>query len=374
MKIEFYRHNLSDKDKDEVRKVLDGLFLTTGEWTKTFEDKLAAYLNASYAVGLSSGTNALELCLHYYGIGPGDEVITTPMSFIATANAIEACGAKPVFVDVEASTGNIDAELIAGKISERTKAILPVHLYGQMCDMKRINAIAQKHNVKVIEDSAHCLESERDGVPIGAAPNMACFSFYATKSITSGEGGAITCHDKEAYAWFIKARMHGMSADAADRYSKLYKHYDMEFLGFKCNMNNIAAALLVHQMDSIDTFLEKRRIITEKYNKAFSQIKDIRLPAVVDGSKSAYHLYTIWVDPNKRDEYLHALQDAEIGVAVNYRSIHLMSYYRNKYEYVRGDFPNCEFIGDATITLPLYPQLTDAEVEYIIQSVKEIIK
>lgn len=374
MKIDFYKHNLSSKDKAEVRKVLDGLFLTTGEWTKTFEKKLASYLDVPYVVGLSSGTAALELCLQYYGIGPGDEVITTPLSFIATANAIEVCGAKPVFVDVEPRTGNMDATLIEDKITTRTKAILPVHLYGQLCDMQFINEIAKRHNLHVIEDSAHGLESARDGIRIGRKPNLACFSFYATKNITAGEGGAVVCHDQDSFEWFIKARMHGMSLDAADRYSKVYKHYDMEFLGFKCNMNNIAAALLVNQIDCIDGFLKRRKIIFETYHKAFAQIAGIHLPDIIQKSTHACHLFTMWVDPDKRDEYLHALQDKEIGVAVNYRPIHLMRYYKNKYGYSRGDFLNCELIGDSTITLPLYPQLKDMEIDYIIAAVGEIVK
>jgi len=373
MKVEFFKHNISQEDIDELSKVLKSIFLTTGEWTKKFEEKLAAYVRAPYAVGLTSCTSALELSLKHFGIGEGDEVITTPMSFVATANAIEMCYAKPVFVDCEAETGNINAALIERAITPKTKAILPVHLFGQMCDMKRIKEIAKKHNLKIIEDSAHCLEGERDGIRAGQLADISCYSFYATKNITSGEGGAISTQDKNIYEWFVKARSHGLDTDAADRYTKLYRHYDMAFLGFKCNMSNIEAALLLHQIDRIEGYLKLRKQIADSFFKAFEKNQYIKYPIVLPGTKHAYHLFTIWVDPKKRDEYLHQLQQRGVGVAVNYRSIHLMSYYQNKYRFKRGDFPVCERIGDSTISIPLYPKLTQQECDFVIKTVNEVI-
>lgn len=372
-KIEFYKHNLSDSDKSEVLSVLNSLFLTTGETVQLFEKKFARYMDSKYVVGLMSCTHALELSLRYYGIGLGDEVITTPMSFIATANAIEYVGAKPVFVDVEETTGNINAELIEQAITPKTKALLVVHLYGQMCDMITIKKIADKYNLKIIEDCAHCIEGMRDGIRPGQLGDIACYSFYATKNLTCGEGGAITCNDEDIYEWMLKARQHGMTKNAADRYSKRYEHYDMEFLGMKCNMSNIQAALLIHQVDRLDTFLKIKERVAQKYDNAFDLCQAIQRPSVLDNSRHARHLYTIWVDVNKRDEYIHELQTHNIGVAVNFRLIHLMKYYRMKYGYLVGSFPVAEKIGASTITIPFYQKLRSNDIEKIISCIKFIL-
>ncbi len=372
MKIEFYRHNLTEEDKDECRKVLDSLFLTTGGTVKEFETKFATYLGANHAIAVTSCTAALHLALQYFNIGPGDEVITTPMTFIATANTIEYCGAKPVFVDVEPDTGNMDAEKIEAAITPKTKAIVPVHLYGQMCDMAKIKAIADKYTLKVIEDAAHCIEGSRNGVKPGQLSDMACFSFYATKNLACGEGGAITCNDPAMYDWLLKARQHGMSKSAADRYTVRYQHYDMEFLGFKYNLSNIAAALLLHQLDRLEGYLREKEMIAQKFNRGFNKNSGISLPSVLPNSKHARHLYTIWVDPASRDSYMQQMQEAGIGIAVNFRSVHLMNFYTSRYGYKRGDFPNSEKIGDSTITIPLYPKLTDEETDHIVESVNRI--
>lgn len=372
-KIEFYRHCLTDEDAQEVVSVVHSTFLTTGDWTKRFQEKFAAMLGAKYAVGVMSCTHALELALRCFGIGPGDEVITTPMSFIATANVIELVGAKPVFVEVETNTGNMDAEKIEAAITQQTKAIIPVHLYGQMCDMKKIREIADRHDLKIIEDAAHCVEGSRDGIRVGQLGDVACFSFYATKNLTCGEGGAVTCNDPAIYEWMIKGRQHGMSKQAADRYVKRYEHYDMEFLGMKANMSNLQAALMIHQMDRLETQLARREEIAKRYDAGFAGNVNIQKPAVLSDSKHARHLYTIWVNPEKRDEYLGSIQDAGIGIAINFRAIHLMKYYREKFGFTRGMFTNAEKIGDSTITLPLYPKLQDEEIETVIRTVNEIV-
>ena len=250
---------------------------------------------------------------------------------------------------------------------------MPVHLYGQMCDMKAIKAIADKYDLKVIEDAAHCVEGERDGIKVGELSSMACYSFYATKNLTSGEGGAITCHDQDIYEWFLQARLHGMSKNAADRYSKAYEHYDMEILGYKCNMSNIEAALLVNQIDRVENLLKQRKALADRYTDALGQNSYIQLPQVLEDTKHCYHLYTMWVNPDKRDEYLHALQQKGVGVAVNYRPIHLMKYYREKYGYKAENFPICERIGASTLSIPLYPDLTAEEQAYVIQTINETI-
>jgi len=372
--IEFYRHNLTSKDKNACLKILDSIFLTTGEAVKTFEQKFADYMGAKYCVGLSSCTDALFLSLKYFGIGPGEEVVTTVFSFAATSNPIEHCGAKTVFVDVEKDTGNIDANLIEKAITPRTRAIIVVHLYGLMCDMKKIHSIAKKHNLKVIEDCAHCIEGMRDGVRPGQLGDIACFSFYATKTITSGEGGAITTNDAKAYEWLLRARLHGMHKNAVDRYSKRYEPNNMEFLGYKCNMTNIAASLLLGQLERIQSLLKKRELIAKLYHHGFAKNPRVQTPATAPNSVHARYLFTIWVDPRKRNEYISKLQDAGIRVSVHFMPISLLTYYKKKYGHKRGDFPVAEKIGDSTISLPFYPKLTAKEIRYIIDSVNAIIR
>ena len=370
MKIDFYKHNLTQQDIDNAVKVMNSLFLTTGETVAEFESKFSRYVGCRYAVGVTSCTAAMQLSLLALGIGPGDEVITTPMTFIASTNAVLHAGATPVFVDVDRETGNIDAGLIEGAITGKTRAILPVHLYGQLCDMKRIKGIADKHHLAIIEDAAHAVEAVRDGVKPGCLSDAACFSFYATKNITSGEGGAVSTNSEDIADTLKKLRLHGMSKGAADRYSKRYEHYDMELLGWKYNMDNIQAALLLNQIDNIERNLATREEICKTYEQAFDGVPGVTCMKVLPGSRSARHLFTILVPPDKRDTVLGRLQDRGIGVAVNFRAVHLMSYYRQHYGYKRGTFPVAEEIGDSTITLPLYPKLTAEEISYVIEGVK----
>lgn len=373
MKIEFYKHNLAKEEKQKVLECLDGIFLTTGAYVSEFEKKFAAYLNLKYAVGLTSCTAALHLSLLALGIGKNDEVITTPMTFIATATAIMHTGAKPVFVDVEKDTGLIDHDKIESAITKNTKAIIPVHLYGQMCNMRRIKEIADNYNLKIIEDAAHCIEGERDGIRPGQIGDVACFSFYATKNITSGEGGAIATNNKKISDKVKTLRQHGMSKEAADRYSGVYKHWDMIDCGWKYNMDNIQAALLLPQLAKIDESLKKRRALYTTYITEFREIPKIKIPKIVVNSKSAFHLFTIWVDKDKRDHLLNELGGKGIGVAVNYRAIHLLTYFKNRFGFKRGDFPAAEEIGDRTISLPFWIGLKKADILSIKTAIKQIV-
>lgn len=370
VKVEFYRHNIDETDIANVTEALRGLFLTTGEWVERFERELAAYEGRKSAVGVTSATAGLHIALAALGIGPGDEVITTPMSFVATANAVLMTGATPVFVDVEKATGNVDASIIDAAVTPRTKAILPVHLYGALCDMKAIDDIARRRGLHVVEDAAHALEARRDGVAPGELSDAAVLSFYATKSITSGEGGAIVT-DSEALAARLKvARLHGVSRSAADRYGKGYAHYDMTDFGWKYNMSNLQAALLVSQLPRADAMRARREEICARYARAFADLPGISMPSVPAGTISGRHLFTIWVDPSRRDTILSDLESHGVGVAVNYRPIHLMRYYRDRFGFREGMYPNAERIGASTITLPLYPKLTYAEIDYVIESVR----
>jgi dTDP-4-amino-4,6-dideoxygalactose transaminase len=372
-KIEFFRHNINSEDIRQCNKVLKSIFLTTGKLTRLVEEKLAGYLHSDYSVGVSSCTDALFLSLKYFNIGPGDEVITTPLSFVSTANVIEHCGAKPVFVDVEPETGNIDASRIEKAITKKTKAIIPVHLYGQMCDMKAIKKIASKYKLALIEDSAHCIEGIRDNIRPGQIGDTACFSFYATKTITCGEGGAIVTKSQKIYEWLVRARLHGISKSAADRYTKLYQHYDMEFLGYKTNMTDIQASLLFHQIDRLNKLWQKRESVANKYERGFKNNPFITTLKPLSGTRHARYIFTILVNPMKRDDYLHQFQTANIGVAVNFRPIHLMKFYKEKYGYKPGDFPVAESIGNSTISIPLYPRLKDQEITYIIKTINTLV-
>lgn len=370
-KIEFYKHSIDEKDIQRANSVMRSIFLTTGREVNEFEKMFARYINQKYTVGLTSCTAALHLSLVALGIGAGDEVITTPMSFCATANAILHAGAKPVFVDVEEETGNLNASLIEPAITKKTKAVIPVHLYGQMCDMKKIHRTAKKNNLRVIEDAAHAIEASREGIRVGTLSDSGCFSFYATKNITSGEGGAV-CTNNKAFADDIRMlRLHGIDKDAADRYTKLYHHWDMPLLGWKYNMDNIQAALLIGQLRRIESLRQMRDSLWRLYEEELHGLRGVRLLKTLPDAKHARHLFTVLVPPGKRDSILQALQKRGIGVAVNYRPIHLLAFYKKTYGYKKGCYPVAEEIGRRTISLPLYPSLKKKDLLYITRVLKE---
>ncbi|MBN2384470.1 DegT/DnrJ/EryC1/StrS family aminotransferase [bacterium] len=372
MNIEFYKHSLGDDEKRKVLECLDGLFLTTGSYVAEFEQEFARYLELPFCVGLTSCTAALHLSLLALGIGTGDEVITTPLTFIATATAILHTGACPVFIDVDPDTGLLDPEQIAQAVTERTKAIIPVHLYGHMCDMKALSDRAQHHNLAIIEDAAHCLEGGRDGIRPGQVSDLACFSFYATKNITSGEGGAVVCRNREMAERVRLLRQHGISKEAADRYSGPYQHWDMITLGWKYNMDNIQAALLLPQLPKIETRWLRRRERFDYYLDKLKSIPGIKMPRLGPAVKHGYHLLTIWVEPTRRDDILAELGARGVGVAVNYRAIHLLTYFRQRFGFVPGSFPHAEKIGHSTISLPFYADIAFEEIDRVVSILQEI--
>ncbi|KKS34885.1 MAG: Glutamine-scyllo-inositol transaminase [Parcubacteria group bacterium GW2011_GWC2_42_12] len=373
MKVEFFRHNISETDIKNLNKVLRTLLITTAGVTGKFEKDFAAYLQCPHVIGVNSCTNALFLSLLALNIGPGDEVITTPLTFFATANAILYVGAKPVFVDVEAETGLIDPVLIEKAITKRTKAILPVHLYGQMCDMKRINSIAKRHGLKIIEDAALCMEGVRDEIRPGQLSQGVCFSFHAIKSITSGEGGAIAVNDSGLDKKLRLLRLHGIGGTVLTRVKDKIKKQDMILLGYKCNMYDLQAALLINQIERIEVNLQRRTFIYDRYQAAFAGNPKIIFPTIVAGSQSAKTMFPLWVDVKKRDKYLVDLQNQGLGVDIKYHPVHLSTYYRRKFGYKKGDFPLAEKISRSTITLPLYPKLKDKELDYVIKIVNRVI-
>ncbi|MGI8685666.1 MAG: DegT/DnrJ/EryC1/StrS family aminotransferase [Acidimicrobiales bacterium] len=363
-RVEFHRHSIGAEEKEAVGRILDSLFLTTGQEAYTFESEFASFLGVPYVVGVSSCTAAEHLALLAFDIGPGDEVITTPMTFVATATAIVHAGATPVFVDVEPTTGNIDANLIEAAITARTRAIVAVHLYGTMCDMRALRAIADRHGLILIEDAAHCVEGTRDSVGVGHLGDATCFSFYATKALTSGEGGAIAVKDERIAERLRTIRLHGMSKNAADRYHGAYQHWDMVELGFKCNLTNIQAAMLRPQLSRLHAQRDRREQVAQAYDRVVDATPGLSRPSVPEGARSARHLYTVWSTDGRRDDIIRSLGEQGVGCAVNYRAIHKLTWLAQNVEQ-RFPLPEAERIGDQTVSLPIYDKLTDAEVERV---------
>lgn len=375
MKIEFNKHNLSENAIAQANRVMHSVFLTTGPMVAEFEKKYAKYLNIAEAVGLNSCTGALHLALLRHGVGRGDEVITTPMTFVATATAILQAGAKPVFVDVCPKSGLLLPEIVESAITKKTRALIPVHLYGRMVDMRGFSKLAKKHNLVLIEDSAHCIEGIRDGIRPGQLSNAACFSFYATKNMTCGEGGALVCRSSRDAEWYRSARHHGISKNASSRYTKKYEHWDMEMMGWKYNMDDIQAALLINQIKRLDKNRKRRHHLEMLYRELLSHITGldfIEPPGV--NEISGHHLFTVLL-PKKfsRDEVLHKLQEQGIGCAVNYRAVHTLSYFKKTFGYRPKDFPVAYEIGTRTISLPLYPKLDEEHVRAVCRTLTRIV-
>lgn len=375
-KVAFFRHNISPEDIAEAVEVMRSVFLTTGPMVARFEEKFAEYLGAVQVVGLTSCTGALHLALLRNGVGPGDEVITTPMTFVATATAIIQAGATPVFVDVCPRSGLLLPEHVDAAITGRTKAILPVHLYGRMADMAGFSKLAKRKGLVLIEDAAHCVEGNRDGARPAQLSDAACFSFYATKSMASGEGGGLACNSPEAAAWYRSARHHGISKDASSRYMKTYQHWDMERMGWKYNMDDIQAALLIHQIERLDINRRRREELEYLYRRLLADVEGldfIEPPGA--GETSGHHLFTVLLPlAVSRDEILKLLQDRGVGCAVNYRAVHILYYFRETFGYRPEDFPVAYEIGERTITLPLYPKLTEDDVHIVCETLKDVLR
>jgi len=368
MRVEFYKHSLSNEDINNAIKVLRSVFLTTGPVCAEFEKKFSDFTRVGYAIGLNSCTAAIHLALETLGVGRGSEVITTPMTFIATATSILQSGARPVFVDIEMETGLMDANQVEASVTSRTKAILPVHLYGTMTDMRALRSVADRHNLFLIEDAAHCIEGERDEIHPGQVSDAVCYSFYATKNLTCGEGGALATNSRELAEKVRIQRQHGMSKEASDRHHGPYQHWDMLELGWKYNLDDIHAALLLGQLDRLPDQWEKRHRIYKKYRELLEGVEDIGIPEI--RGKCAHHLFTILVPSRVRDRLLRCLGTQGIGVAVNYRAIHTLTWFRKHLDYGPDDFPNAKAFGERTISLPFYPDLGDEAIETVVDTLR----
>jgi UDP-4-amino-4-deoxy-L-arabinose-oxoglutarate aminotransferase len=367
MQVPFYRHSLSPENAQLVAKVLETPFLTSGPIGKEVEAQLCEYFDAKHAKLVNSWTNGAVATLLAMDIGPGDEVIVPAMTFIATANVVELVGAKPVFIDCDPETLLITPELIKGAITKKTKAIIPVHMYGQMCDVKAIKDILPKNpKIFIIEDCAHTFEAKFNGERPGKHSDAAIFSFYATKNVTCGEGGALITNDSNLFERIIQAVLHGMSAGAADRFKAgQYKHWGMEHLGTKANLPDLLACFLPEQIRTVDSRLKEREAIAQRYESALKNTK-IRCQIKLDNIVHSRHLFPIYVGSQNRDKVLLTLGESNIGATVNYRSVHSMSYYSKKYGYQENDFPTSFLWGNGTLSIPLFPGMTTAEQDYVI--------
>ncbi len=371
MQVPFYRHELTSEDANLVANVLSTPFLTSGAVGRAVEARLCDYFGTRHALLVNSWTNGALATLLALGVGPGDEVIVPTQTFIATANVVEMLGAKAVFVDVDPDTLLLPVSGVKSAITSRTKAVIPVHLYGQMIDVLALrNSLHANPNVAIIEDSAHCFEGELGGDKPGKHSTCAIFSFYATKNVTCGEGGAIITNDSALYELLLQTRLHGMSAGAIDRFKHgAYRHWDMVRMGAKANLPDLLACLLPRQIEAADKKLERRNELANWYELNLSDTP-IRLPKHVGNAKHAHHLFAIHVPPCVRDEVLAVLGASGIGVTVNYRAVPSTGYYREKYGYLESDFPIGEKWGQGTISLPLFPSLTAEEQNHVIAVLK----
>jgi len=369
---------IEEPEIDEVVNCMRRRWIGTGPKVYEFEEDFKKFKGTKHAIALNSCTAALHLSMFAAGIGQGDEVITTPMTFCATVNAIIHCGATPVLADCDRMTMNILPEEIEKKITARTKAILPVHFAGRCCDMDAIMEIARKYDLLVIEDCAHAIESEYHGQKAGTFGDIACFSFYVTKNVITGEGGMVVTDD-DRFAERIKVLgLHGMSKDAWKRFSDDgYKHYQVIHAGYKYNMMDIQAAIGIHQLKRVDKYWLHRQNIWEKYNEAFKDLPCVTPTEPEPDTRHAYHLYTPLIDIDRlgkaRDWVLNALTAENIGVGVHYLPAHLHPYYRKMFGWKEGDFPNAEWIGKQTLSLPLSAALNEIDVDDVIISLKKVL-
>ncbi len=368
-------------EEAEIQEVIASMktgWLGTGPKVAQFEQDFKTYKKAVQAIAVNSCTAALHLALLAAGLGPGDEVITTALTFCATVNSILHTGATPVLADIDPVTMNLDPTAVESKITPRTKAIIPVHFAGRPCEMNQILEIAQRYHLKVIEDCAHAIETEYKGQKVGTLGDFGCFSFYVTKNIVTGEGGMILTHREDDAERLKILALHGMSKDAWKRFGdEGYKHYKVIECGFKYNMMDLQAAIGIHQLKRIEKYWKRRQEIWQRYQQAFQDLP-ITLPAEPEvGTRHGYHLYTILVDEEKtgicRDDFLDAMTAENIGIGVHYLSLPEHPYYQQTLGWKPEDYPKAMVFGRRTVSLPLSAKLTDKDVADVILSVKQII-
>jgi perosamine synthetase len=380
-------------EEEEISEVLDVLksgWVTTGPKVKLFEREFAEYIGCKHAIAVNSCTAALHLALEAIGVGEGDEIITSPMTFAATSEVIRYFKARPVFVDIDSTTMNLDVEQLQNTIQKRYesgdgkrfKAIIPVHYGGYPCDMDALMALASKYGLRVIEDAAHAFPTSYRRKMIGTLGDITCFSFYATKNITTGEGGMITTENGEYADRMRIMSLHGISKDAWKRYTAEGSwYYEIVAPGYKYNLTDIAAGLGIAQLRKADTFLKRRVQIAERYHEAFQELNELDLPLTVDGKEGtthSWHLYVIRLRLERlqidRNTFIDELRRKGIGTSVHFIPLHIHPYYRETYGYEPDDFPVAYETYQKIISLPIYARMTDDDVERVIESVTDIVK
>ena len=386
--VPFYRPSIGPEEEREVLEALRSGWITTGPKAKLFEKKFAEYVGAKNALAVAHCTGALHLALWALGIGPGDEVITTPYTFTATAEVLGYLGARPVFVDVDPGTFNINParieEALESGAHKQVKALLPVHFAGQACDMDRILKIARDYNLKIVEDAAHAAGSARhmDGrgmAKVGVIGDVTCFSFYATKNFTTAEGGMITTADDALAEKIAIASLHGMNKDAWKRYDKSGSwYYEIHDMGFKYNLSDVHAAIGLAQIKRADDFMRRRGEIAKAFSEALRADDALQVPYTEPGIQHAWHLYVLRLHPEKlkigRNQFVELLRERGVGCSVHCIPLHTMHYYQRSYGYRNGDFPVAEDIFSRCLSLPIFAAMSDEEINYVIETVLAIAR
>lgn len=345
-----------------------------GPKTLRFEKDFAKYIGCKYALSVNSCTAALHLALLAHNIGPGDEVILPAFTFTATANVVVHVGAKPIFADIREDDFNIDPSDIQKKITPKTKAIIVVHYGGQAADLDLIESIAKKHKLIVIEDAAHAAGGKYKNELIGKRGNTTCFSFYATKNLTTGEGGIITTNNSKIADFITKNRLHGISSDAWKRYSKTGSwRYSVEYSGWKYNMTDIQAALGIHQLKKLNKFIRQRRKLAHLYTSGLRKIKGLLTPTEIPDRYHPYHLYPILLENFDRDVFIQKMAEKNIGTSVHFIPLHLQPFYMKNFGYKKGDLPVTEAVFSKIVSIPLYPAMKSKDIEYVAETIKSML-
>jgi perosamine synthetase len=380
VRAEFLPYGRQSIDEDDIAAVVKTLrsdWLTTGPKVGEFEEAFAAWVGARYAVSFSSGTAALHGAAFAAGLGAGDEAITSPLTFAATANCVLYQDGKPVFADICQETLNIDPERVSACITSRTKALLPVDYTGQPADLDGLRSIADRHGLTIIEDACHALGAEHRGRRVGSISHMTVFSFHPVKHLTTGEGGMVTTDNAHFFDTLRKFRNHGISSEARERQAQGQWHYEMVLLGFNYRLTDIACALGLRQLSRLENNLTRRREIAAKYNEALRGLSVITLPVVRDGVLPAWHLYPIRLElaalSASRAEIFQALRAENIGVNVHYIPVHLHPYYRDRFGYKPGDYPTAESAYERLISLPMFHGMTDQDVDDVVCALEKVV-
>jgi len=378
IRVPFHAAAMGEEEVQAVSEVIRSGWLTMGARTFEFERQFASYVGAPYAIAVSSCTAGLHLCLEAVGIKPGDEVLVPTTTFTATAEVVTYLGARPVLVDIDAQTLNLDVIDAARKISARTRAIIPVHFGGQPCDLAQIQDLAQTHKLHVIEDAAHALPASYCGKPIGSISELTAFSFYATKTLSTGEGGMVTTSNEDYARRMQVMRLHGISRDAWKRYSAAGSwHYEVVEAGYKYNLTDMQSALGIVQLSKCDVMNQARNRIAKCYTQEFSSIDALEIPEVLPDRTTSWHLYVLRLRLDRlrtdRARFIQELGERGVTASVHFIPLHLQPFYQKSFDYKAGDFPVAEQEYQRCLSLPLYPTMTDEEVEQVIWAVRDVV-